>query len=801
MVAKVKTINIQAFRGIPELNLELKGKNLVLKGENGTGKSSIVEAIEFFFTGKLSFFEGIGTQTLSLRRHGPHKDFSEEDVNVQMTFDPGGISLARSFEDSPSPPKQFKDYFEVAERGTFILRRAQILKFILSRPANRFRAIASILGIEPLDDIELQMKSAYDHLAGSVESKQQRISEILDEISGLLGKKVSKSERILTAINDQLEEVKLSSLESLGDVEKPAEEMLSTLRETRDLSQIAKLNQIIGELETPLVSEEVAQLVNELSTKVECLFEDQLALSDLSMAELLEKGQQAIKDTKVDICPLCGQEIERKKLLKDINTRLQTLSALSEQASDIRKMSAAVEDRLGAIEGKIQSLITEIGSFPKLKKVKNGMLRKAKFLEKFKHNLESAKELEEAISVKIFEKGKDELNDVLEILSRNCRKLLDDIGVPEDWKRKLEVIRLVDQIKTRITELNGIQEKLKLEQKRTNMAEKIYSTFTDTKKEKVEAIYKAITEDIDKFYSRLHPDDPHKNIELGVVTGRRASSSITIESFGREGEDPRALTSEGHQDSLGLCIFLAFVKKFNEGCSLVVLDDVVSTIDAQHREHICELLLEEFDDYQLLITTHDGVWYEQLRAHQRACGVSGNFRNMEIVRWTPETGPVIEPYKPRWERIQEKIADSDKRAAGSEGRQYLEWLLKEISETTMATPPYRRTGRYTVADLLAPLKNRIGKLVKDNKFKDEVLRRFKDLEKTIIMGNLLSHDNLLIEAVSIKEVERFCKTIHNLDQVFQCPECGSFVKYYQDMKRIRCPNSQCKNPIEVLCGL
>ena len=105
-----------------------------------------------------------------------------------------------------------------------------------------------------------------------------------------------------------------------------------------------------------------------------------------------------------------------------------------------------------------------------------------------------------------------------------------------------------------------------------------------------------------------------------------------------------------------------------------------------------------------------------------------------------------------------------------------------------------------MADLLAPVKNRISKLVKDDEFKDEVLRRFKDLEKTIIMGNLLSHDNLLIEAVSVKEVERFCEAIHNLNQVFQCPECGSFVKYYQDMKRIRCPNSQCKNPIEVFCG-
>ncbi len=75
--------------------------------------------------------------------------------------------------------------------------------------------------------------------------------------------------------------------------------------------------------------------------------------------------------------------------------------------------------------------------------------------------------------------------------------------------------------------------------------------------------------------------------------------------YDREDEDPRGFNSEGHLDSLGLCIFLAFVKHFNAGFPLMVLDDVVSSIDARHRSHICDLPLEEFSDYQLFVTTHD----------------------------------------------------------------------------------------------------------------------------------------------------------------------------------------------------
>ena len=59
MQIRLKTIGIHAIRGIPDLELELDGKSLLLEGENETGKSSIVDAIEFFFTGKISHLEGI----------------------------------------------------------------------------------------------------------------------------------------------------------------------------------------------------------------------------------------------------------------------------------------------------------------------------------------------------------------------------------------------------------------------------------------------------------------------------------------------------------------------------------------------------------------------------------------------------------------------------------------------------------------------------------------------------------------------------------------------------------------------
>jgi len=326
------------------------------------------------------------------------------------------------------------------------------------------------------------------------------------------------------------------------------------------------------------------------------------------------------------------------------------------------------------------------------------------------------------------------------------------------------------------------------------LAEKIYTAFSDTKKTKIQEIYNTIQEDIERFYSILHPNEPHRNIELKVALSRRASTEIKIESFGRGGEDPRALTSEGHLDSLGLCIFLAFVKKFNEGCSLVILDDVVTTIDANHRNKIAELLLNEFKDYQLIITTHDGIWYEQLINSQRALNVQGNFVNMEITAWDVNIGPRLCPYKPRWERILDKLENNDKTGAGRESRIYLEWLLKEICEKLEVPIPFKRSGNYTVAELFDPAEKRVKEKLKDCDLKTSLLNRFQTLRATSFKGNLLSHDNPEIENLSSKEVEDFCNAVHNLHEEFLCPKCGKFLKYFRDSKIVRCPNLRCESP-------
>jgi len=799
MPVRIKAIDIHAFRGIPSLFLELDGKNLLVLGENGSGKSSIVDAIEFFFRGSLSHFEGEATQTLSLRRHVPHKNFTTDDVKIEITFNPGGVALSRTFRDEPSPPKEFKEYFQIAKRGTFILRRSQILRFIYCKPADRFQAIASILGIESLDEIELTLKRVYDQLRGNVLSKQKQAEQILNDISQLLGKRITNSNKIISYLNECAQEAGLPTIKSLDEVDTLFDKMLKTLTKTEDLSLIVKLNKMQDDLSETLIDNKFHREFRRFHKKVLSLIQDETKIKDLSKRELLRIGKQAIEADDINRCPLCGQRINRKEILDQIDKRLKTLTALSDEASLIRKTSVLIEDRLKSIINKLKSISTNLKLFPSLENRKDDVLNKIKFLEALLEKVRSAKELKATVPFEEFERNRDELQMLINSLSEICEVLLREMWIPKDWKQKYEVLRLFDQTRGKLNELLKIQESLNIERKCCNLAKKLYTCFTKTKRAKITKIYKAISQDLNSFYCRLHPDDPHKNVELIIPETKRASTILGIESFGRKREDPRALTSEGHQDSLGLCIFLAFVKKFNQGCDLIVLDDVVTTIDAHHRELICELLLEEFRKYQFVITTHDEVWYEQLRSYQRISGMQGKFVNLKIVWWDAENGPNIEPYKSRWNKIQERITLSDKHGAGIEGRLYLEWLLKKICHVTKAPVPFKASSRYTVADLLYPAKKRLEKLIAEDSIKKMILQGFQNLESKTIMGNILSHDNPLTETVSILEVKRFCEAVHKLHNLLCCKECGSFLEYYSDVKKLRCPNSKCRKPTEIKC--
>ena len=50
------------------------------------------------------------------------------------------------------------------------------------------------------------------------------------------------------------------------------------------------------------------------------------------------------------------------------------------------------------------------------------------------------------------------------------------------------------------------------------------------------------------------------------------------------------------------------------GFKVLVLDDVLHSVDAAHRGRIATLLKSEFADHQIVLVTHDKFFYERVRS-------------------------------------------------------------------------------------------------------------------------------------------------------------------------------------------
>lgn len=788
---KIKSIKIEAFRGIPHLDRDIKGKSLIIHGENGTGKSSIIDAIEFFFTGKVSH---LSRSFSTVRNQGKHVKFLPEDVKISLEMNPGSCLLERTINSAPSCPKPLEDYFKLAENGKFILRRSQILEFINSTPAERYKFIGKIIDIEELEKIEKALKGAKDKIQKAFDNENESITEIKEKIQLILEEE-TYTDDILPVLNTLLIKEGFTALKSIDEIDEYVKKLEENIK-SPDYDKLYTLNDIQKKIDKiNSLDENIVHLFEETNNLKDEIIKNH-NLADLSLIELLKKSKNII-DAKTNSCPVCENSIEGEKVLEQIDVRLKELEILKGKEKELTDSLKEINEYFRSIYSNLGEIKEKMSLFEDFSGLENIIIDEQ----------ESISSLSQEINSDSFINGKSNLEDYTKLRSSQEQFLLKIVEKSNGLERQLKPSKKDEKVSDiceklletnkNIKKLNNSNQILSKIEKELKTTTKLHEKFLEVRKRKIQELYDAIEEDIQNFYNILHPNELHENIKLNIDTSRRASTNLRMTIFGIEDEDPRALNSEGHLDSLGLCIFLALFKNFNKDFPIMALDDVVSTMDSQHRGNVCNLLFEEFGDKQLIITTHDDIWFEQLKAAQRAYGMEGKFENIRIIGWDLESGLEIRPYKPRWKKIEEKIDDGDKNCAGNEGRRYLEWLLQDICTNSKAKVMMNPSGRFEINDLFDPAKQRLEKLIKDEEFKKNVSQSFKNLKKTIIMGNLLSHENLMAGNVSIDEVRRFCESVHEIHELMLCNECGNPLKYNKEFKIFRCSGKKCLNPLEI----
>ena len=85
------------------------------------------------------------------------------------------------------------------------------------------------------------------------------------------------------------------------------------------------------------------------------------------------------------------------------------------------------------------------------------------------------------------------------------------------------------------------------------------------------------------LYRQLHGSD--EDAFTARIEPHGAALDFEVDFYGRGMHPPHALHSEGHQDSMGISVYLALAERLSEGLiDLVILDDVMMSVDTDHGE-------------------------------------------------------------------------------------------------------------------------------------------------------------------------------------------------------------------------
>jgi hypothetical protein len=227
---------------------------------------------------------------------------------------------------------------------------------------------------------------------------------------------------------------------------------------------------------------------------------------------------------------------------------------------------------------------------------------------------------------------------------------------------------------------------------RAETASKVFAEYATVSTAVLDAIYDSVEKDFTEYYAFINRDDEEKF--EGKLTPSVGKLAFDVDFYGRGKFPPGAYHSEGHQDGMGLCLYLALMKHtLGSDFGLAVLDDVLMSVDAGHRREVCQLLKSKFGKTQFILTTHDGVWLQFMRTEHLIQG------SISFGGWTVDSGPQVWHDEDVWKQIEDKLEQSDVTGAAHTLRRYLEYISTILADNLRARMEYHANGQYDLGDL------------------------------------------------------------------------------------------------------
>jgi len=795
---KIKSLCIKGFRGVKkELSLELNSKSPLLFGDNGSGKSSITDAIEWFYedsVGHLSSDEIDRKGGLTALRNTFIED--SEKSSVEINFTNSSLDSQKSISLKKSKPEvensnnsdAFVEYIESSKNENLILRYRDLTDFVLSTKKEKLDSLSKVIGFADISNIRGVLKKAVNEVKTSLKSKNydNEISQREGQIMISLNERIVSDEQYVNKINEIIKPLGLEKdMAKLEDIDN----ILFLLKKSDDspvIEQrvyysdvISKINDLQNRINNLLnLYEKYFQLFQKIGQDVE-------NLKKIALNKLWTEGLSVLKGSIIekDECPLCFQKKDREELIKEIELRLKTLESIKKEKSQIDETKKIVEDALDEIKNVIVGVQTnKYFSSEGNQDIRDFVKSITEYILSISQELGVDILKEQRIKTRdeiIFDMAK--LNETLEFCQKRNKVLLSKIK----GSKILEIQDKITLSRQAYYDIKRLKKEKEVLEKQKSSLEIIYNAFVQKQKEELEAFINVFSKDIDEYYQYMHPGEKMENIEIKITEKEDELTGITLEFqfFDKRVSPPQKYLSESHLNSLGIALFLTSVKAFNKENHFFILDDIISSFDRDHRKRLSDLLMENFFDYQIFVMTHERNWFDYMKNL-----VQGKVDwIINVINWNESKGAHLNETLVDLKRIiEQKLADNDKTGLGNSMRKYLEKLLKEISEEIEIYVKYRSNELNEDRmsnELLSELKSKINKQPSKKIFEPII----KKIISSVFIANKDSHNSSFDP--SIGDCRAFWQDIVSLEKLFYCENCNKPISkrnYDKVEKKIRC---------------
>ncbi len=792
---KIIKISISGIRGVKDsLELPLDGKPLLVYGENGSGKSSISDSLEWFYMDNIEHLSGQEIGKESIRNI-----FLPDDENsfVEILFSNKKLdtkkSLSSSFRKANSNNSSvFDEYIDTSQSENLILRYRDLVQFITATKGEKLTHLQSIIGFSEVRDIRAILKKfagkyAREIKAANFSYKKSQQQSILMEC---FAQNITSEKQFCESASKLIKPLKLDkTINSFRDCSVILKSIESK-EETTIVEQINFNNRV-----SDILSEFIAELTHihtcyqNYFTVYSSLRKDKEKIKKLLLLDLLVEGIKALKNDiiKGDICPLCQQQKNKIELIKELNNRIEDLKEVQSEKNNfddkVDELKNILERNLNSINGLLREKnLKDKANAAILKTIETLSKSLKQISDELKKDLFSDAPIKKLSEVQIEKKAIEEL---IKLSKNKAKELTDSMS----GNLKLQVHTKLSRANDAYISFQKLVKEEVLLTSQQNTFEALYSDFIKRQEEALNVFLKLFSGDINKYYSLMNPDEHVGDIRLVPMKDKYDDLdgiTITYNFYKTKQSPPTALLSESHINCLGLSFFLASVKAFNKENNFFLLDDVISSFDGNHRTRFMRLLIEVFSDYQIILLTHEKDFFDIASSEAKR-------KNWVIksLSWTAEKGVGFEtPLIDLRSRIEEKLKTKNTDGLGNDIRKYGERQLKQIALNIEADLPFRFNDRNEdrmMNELLCGIQSKINK----HSPSDLKLKSNCDslLASPMMIGNKSSHDSSFKE--NIADLGVFDEDVIKLIKTFYCSEskCKSFIsiKNYDTVKKqIRC---------------